>query len=147
MYRLKSDLPALTIVLNGGITNLESCHEHLQQVDGVMLGRAAYHDPWLLANVDAALFGADNPVTSKHDAIRKLLPYVAQELQQGTALNHITRHLLGLYQGVPGARQFRRHLSEHAHRKGAGIAVLEDALQKIVGDDEGAASARERACG
>ncbi len=147
VYRLKSDLPALTIVLNGGITNLESCHEHLQQVDGVMLGRAAYHDPWLLANVDAALFGADNPVASKHDAIRKLLPYVAQELQQGTALNHITRHLLGLYQGVPGARQFRRHLSEHAHRKGAGIAVLEDALQKIVGDDEGAASARERACG
>jgi tRNA-dihydrouridine synthase A len=147
VYQLKRDLPELTIVLNGGITNLQSCHEHLQHVDGVMLGRAAYHDPWLLANVDAALFGADNPVASKHDAIRNMLPYVAQELQQGTALNHITRHLLGLYQGVPGARQFRRHLSENAHRKGAGIAVLEDALQKVAHDDDGAALRRERACG
>jgi tRNA-dihydrouridine synthase A len=76
-----------------------------------------------------------------------MLPYIAEELQQGTALNHITRHLLGLFQGVPGARQFRRHLSEHAHRKGAGIAVLEDALQKVAVDDNGGAQGRERACG
>jgi tRNA-dihydrouridine synthase A len=147
VYQLKRDLPQLTIVLNGGITNLESCHEHLQHVDGVMLGRAAYHDPWLLANVDATLFGTDNPVASKHEAVRNMLPYIAEELQQGTALNHITRHLLGLFQGVPGARQFRRHLSEHAHRKGAGIAVLEDALQKVAVDDNGGAQGRERACG
>lgn len=124
VYRLKRDLPTLSIVLNGGINNLDECREHLQQVDGVMLGRAAYQNPWLLADVDQALFGEANPVTSRDQVIDQLLPYLEEQLTRGVPLKHITRHLLGLYQGQPGARQFRRHISEHAHRPGAGIEVL-----------------------
>ncbi|MEQ8802124.1 MAG: tRNA dihydrouridine(20/20a) synthase DusA, partial [Haliea sp.] len=131
VHRLKADLPQLTIVVNGGITTLEECRQQLAQVDGVMLGRAAYHDPWLLADVDRVLFGADNPLQSRHAVIEQMLPYVARELAAGTRLNHITRHLLGLYQGLPGARQFRRHISENAHRKGAGIEVLERAYSLV----------------
>lgn len=147
VYQLKRDLPQLIIVINGGITSLEASAEHLQHVDGVMLGRAAYHDPWLLANADSALFGAANPLADKHDAIVQMLPYVEQELQRGTALNHITRHLLGLYQGVPGARQFRRHLSENAHRRGAGVTVLEDALNKVRQYETDPTCTAETACG
>lgn len=124
VYRLKRDLPTLSIVLNGGINNLDECREHLQQVDGVMLGRAAYQNPWLLADVDQTLFGDANPVTSRDQVIDQLLPYLEEQLTRGVPLKHITRHLLGLYQGQPGARQFRRHISEHAHRPGAGIEVL-----------------------
>jgi len=131
VYRLKADLPQLTIVLNGGITTLDECRQHLAQVDGIMLGRVAYHDPWLLADVDRALFGTDNPLASRHAVIDEMLPYVARELAAGAQLNHITRHLLGLYQGLPGARQFRRHISENAHRKGAGIEVLEQAYRLV----------------
>lgn len=131
VYRLKADLPQLSIVLNGGITTLEECRQHLAEVDGVMLGRVAYHDPWLLADVDRALFGAKNPLQSRHEVIEQMLPYVAGELATGAQLNHITRHLLGLYQGLPGARQFRRHISENAHRKGAGIEVLEQAYRLV----------------
>tara|TARA_R110002110_G_scaffold114374_2_gene283721 strand:+ start:28858 stop:29871 length:1014 start_codon:yes stop_codon:yes gene_type:complete len=136
VHRLKADLPQLTIVVNGGITTLEECRQQLTQVDGVMLGRAAYHDPWLLADVDRVLFGADNPLQSRHAVIEQMLPYVARELAAGTRLNHITRHLLGLYQGLPGARQFRRHISENAHRKGAGIEVLEQAYSLVRDADE-----------
>ena len=131
VYQIKRDLPALTVVTNGGITDLKACHEHLQSVDGVMLGRAAYHDPWVLADVDHAVFGGTNPLANRHELIAQMLPYIEQELLAGTPLNHMTRHLLGLYQGVPGARQFRRHLSENAHLKGAGITVLEDAWRLV----------------
>lgn len=124
VYRLKRDLPALTIVLNGGIGSLDECREHLQHVDGVMLGRAAYQNPWLLADVDQTLFGEVGPVTSRDQVIDLLLPYLEQQLTRGIPLKHITRHLLGLYQGQAGARQFRRHISEHAHRPGAGTEVL-----------------------
>lgn len=124
VYRLKRELPGLSIVLNGGIDSLEACRQHLQQLDGVMLGRAAYQNPWLLATVDSTLFGDTDPVSSRDQVIDRLLPYLEAELARGVPLKHMTRHLLGLYQGQPGARQFRRHISEYAHRPGAGIDVL-----------------------
>jgi tRNA-dihydrouridine synthase A len=131
VYQLKKDLPQLTIVLNGGIQTLQECERHLQHVDGIMLGREAYQNPWILADVDERLYGTDNPASSREDVIDALLPYTAQKLDNGTQLNHITRHILGLYQGVPGARKFRRHLSENAYKKGAGLDVLTDAYALV----------------
>jgi len=127
VYRLKQDMPHLTVVLNGGIHTLADCQAHLAQVDGVMLGREAYQNPWMLAQVDEVLFGMDKPVQSRDDVIAALLPYARRQIERGSQLNHITRHVLGLYQGVPGARKFRRHLSENAYRKGAGAEVLAQA--------------------
>jgi tRNA-dihydrouridine synthase A len=131
VYRLKSDFPQLQVVLNGGIEDIEHARAHLEHVDGVMLGRAAYQNPWLLSRVDPELFGTAAPVEGSGDLIRRLLPYIEQQLAQGTPLNHMTRHILGLFNGQPGARRFRRHLSEHAHRAGAGIEVLEGALAQL----------------
>jgi tRNA-dihydrouridine synthase A len=128
VYRLRGDFPELSIVINGGIQTLEQCDEHLHHVDGVMIGREAYQNPWMLARVDSHLFGMDNPARSRDDVIDRLLPYAERQLNRGVHLNHITRHILGLYQGVPGARKFRRHLSENAYGKDAGIEVLKDAL-------------------
>jgi len=127
VYRLKADLPRLGIVINGGIQTLDECRVHLQHVDGVMMGREAYQNPWLLAEVDAQLFAMDNPAQSREDIVAALLPYVEQQLTRGAHLNHITRHILGLYQGVPGARRFRRHLSENAYKKTSGAEVLIEA--------------------
>ncbi|HET6554807.1 MAG TPA: tRNA dihydrouridine(20/20a) synthase DusA [Dyella sp.] len=128
VYRLKRDFPALIIVINGGITRVEEVQAHLAHVDGVMLGRAAYHDPYVLAYVEAALYG--EPLPSRDDVLMRLRPYVEAELARGTALKHISRHLLGLYQGEPGARSFRRHLSEGAHLPGAGWSLIEQAMQQ-----------------
>ena len=141
VYQLKKDFPDLTIVINGGIQTLEECQTHLAKVDGVMIGREAYQNPWMLAQVDSAIYGMDNTVNSRDDIIRGLLPYVERQLASGAHLNHITRHILGLYQGVPGARKFRRHLSENAYRKGAGIDVLIDAFELVKGAQVGPASA------
>ena len=131
VYQLKKDFPHLTIVINGGIQTLAECQHHLQHVDGVMLGREAYQNPWLLAQVDEMLFGMDKPAQSRDDIIAALLPYTEQQLARGSSLNHITRHILGLYQGVPGARKFRRHLSENAYKKEAGIEVLAQAYALV----------------
>ncbi|MEZ5571570.1 MAG: tRNA dihydrouridine(20/20a) synthase DusA [Halioglobus sp.] len=133
VYQLKKDFPHLCIVLNGGIQSLRECQTHLQYVDGVMLGREAYQNPWMLAQVDETLFGMDKPAQSRDDVIAALLPYTQRQLARGTQLNHITRHILGLYQGVPGARKFRRHLSENAYRKGAGVDVLAQAYAMVSG--------------
>lgn len=130
-YRLKKDFPALTLVLNGGLESLDECTEPLQKLDGVMLGRAAYHNPWLLAEVDSALFGDGDPCHSREQLIDALMPYVERELAAGTRLNAITRHILGLYQQVPGARRYRRLLSEQAHREGAGAAILRAAVSEV----------------
>ena len=127
VYQLKKDFPHLTIVVNGGIQTIEECQDHLEHVDGVMLGREAYQNPWMLAQVDEALFGMDSPLKSRDDVIAELLPFAEQHLAQGGQLNHITRHILGLYQGIPGARKFRRHLSENAYKKEAGISILAEA--------------------
>lgn len=131
VYRMKRDLPQLSVVLNGGIRTLDECRQHLEHVDGVMLGREAYQNPWCLAEVDSALFGMDKPAPTRDDVMRALLPYVEQQLARGARLNHITRHILGLYQGVPGARRFRRHLSENAYKPDAGIDVLREAIDKV----------------
>lgn len=129
--RLKRERPELTVVLNGGLTTVEGVLDALRTFDGVMLGRAAYHDPWLLARLAEPVFGRTAPFGSPQDAIDAILPYLSGELDRGTPLNAMTRHLLGFFQGRPGARAWRRHLSEHAHRDGAGIEVVERALAMV----------------
>jgi tRNA-dihydrouridine synthase A len=111
VHRLKCDFPELTIVINGGIESLDQVIEHLAQVDGVMMGRAAYHDPWLLAEADARVFGDPPASTTRRDVFEAMLPYIERELAAGTRLHTITRHMLGLFHGVPGARAWRRMLS------------------------------------
>jgi tRNA-dihydrouridine synthase A len=123
VFRLKEAHPQLEIVLNGGINSLEEADRLLAHVDGAMLGRAAYHTPYILADVDR-LFGDRGPPVQRGEVLERLLPYVERHLAQGGRLNNITRHILGLYHRQPGARAFRRHLSEHGVRDGAGIAVL-----------------------
>lgn len=127
---LKRARPELTIVLNGGITTLDQCGGHLGTFDGVMLGRAAYQTPGLLGEVDMRLFGAAAPVTAS-EAIRNYEPYIAARLAKGVSLHAMTRHMLGLFAGQPGARQWRRILSEQAPRKGAGLDVLHKALAAV----------------
>ena len=131
VYQLKQDFPDLTIILNGGLCNLDQIEDELRRVGGVMIGRAAYENPYLLADVDQRFFGSSTPPPSRRQVIEAFLPYVEMQLRQGTPLHCMTRHVLGLFQGVPGARAWRRHLSEHAHRRGAGVEVLEAALQRI----------------
>ncbi len=126
VYRLKREFPQLSIIINGGITTVEQVQAHLAQVDGVMLGRAAYHDPYLLALVESALYG--EPLPERDDVLRHMQSYIEAELARGTSLKHISRHLLGLYQGEPGARGFRRMLSEGAHLPGAGWGLIEQAM-------------------
>jgi tRNA-dihydrouridine synthase A len=141
VYRLKNEFPGLTIVLNGGITQLDEAAAHLLRVDGVMLGRAAYHNPYVLAGVDARFYAGPHPVAGRNHVVERMLPYIERELSAGCALSQITRHMLGLYQGVPGARRWRRHLGEHAHRAGAGPEVILDALAAVaaIGEKEGSA--------
>ena len=127
---LKVARPDLTILLNGGITTLDQCKEHLQTFNGVMLGRAAYQTPGLLGEVDAALFG-EGAAVSGADAVRAYEPYIAARLAEGVSLHAMTRHMLGLFAGQPGARQWRRILSENAVRKGAGLEVLRAALAAV----------------
>jgi tRNA-dihydrouridine synthase A len=131
VYQLKRDFPQLHIDINGGIKTLEQATLQLEQVDGVMMGRAAYHDPYLLAQADSQIFADDHPIPSRHEVIRQMLPYIEQRMTEGRPLKSITRHLLGLFQGQVGARAWRRHLSENAHLKGADITVLETALSLV----------------
>jgi tRNA-dihydrouridine synthase A len=141
VYRLKQDYPELTIVINGGINSIDECEQHLKQVDGVMIGREAYQNPWMLSEVDSRLFASSSPSADRDDVIESLLPYIKAQMAAGARLNHITRHILGLYQGVPGARKFRRHISENAYAKEANINVLAEAFQ-LVKDSHGQLVAR-----
>lgn len=131
VYQLKKDFPHLTMAINGGIKTLEEAKAHLQHMDGVMVGREAYQNPGMLLNVDRELFGSDAPVRTAPEVIRSMYPYIEAELAKGTYLGHMTRHILGIFQSVPGARQWRRHLSENAHKPGSGIEVVEQALQLV----------------
>lgn len=131
VFKLKQQFPALNIIINGGITTLEQCETLLQEVDGVMIGREAYQNPWLLGKLDQQLFGVHNPAESPLEIARNLLPYIEEETRKGTRLHHITRHVLGLFSGMPGARQYRRYLSEHGTGKDADVAVFEKALSLI----------------
>jgi len=126
VYRIKRENPALTIILNGGVQSLDEAAAHLAQVDGVMLGRAAYQNPVLLTEIDARFFG--DPPRSLAAALGEWELYVERQLKDGVRLSSMTRHMLGLFHGQPGSRAFRRHLSEHGSRDGAGIEVLREAL-------------------
>lgn len=124
---IKRDFPELHIVLNGGILDLDQAEQHLVHFDGVMIGRAAYHNPYaLLAEADRRLFGDGHPIPSRLEIFEAMLPYIRSELAQGTRLHAITRHMLGLYHGMPGGRAWRRQLGERTVKVGAGIEVLAD---------------------
>lgn len=140
IYRLKQAFPALEIHLNGGVTTVEEVVEHLQHVDGVMIGREAYHNPWMLARLEARLSGVSE-LSTRHAVVARLLPYVEEQLASGVRLHTITRHILGLFQSCPGARSWRRTLSEQAHRSDAGIEVIEEALACVPSENECADSA------
>jgi tRNA-dihydrouridine synthase A len=132
VFRLKAAHPKLPIVLNGGVNTVEAATRHLTRVDGVMMGRAAYQEPWRLLAVDPLLFGDAAPFTSPKEAARALMPYIERELARGVRLHAITRHLHGLFQAVPGARAFRRHLATQAVKPGAGAAVLAEAIALVI---------------
>ncbi|MGX2031470.1 MULTISPECIES: tRNA dihydrouridine(20/20a) synthase DusA [Methylocaldum] len=127
--RIKDDYAALEIILNGGIVDLDQAGLHLERFDGVMIGRAAYHQPYLLAEADRRFFGDDRPVRSRRQVVEALLPYVETELGRGVRLQAIARHILGLYHGMPGGRAWRRHLSQHATKANAGADVLLEATR------------------
>lgn len=131
--RLKAERPQLTVILNGGLTTVAAVEQALAAFDGAMLGRAAYHDPWLLAELEPLVFGVPSPARSRHDAVRRCFAYMERELARGTPLHAMTRHMLGIFQGQPGARAWRRHISENAHRSGAGLEVVEHALSLVPG--------------
>ena len=129
-YQIKKDFSDLVIAVNGGITTLEQTKGHLH-LDGVMIGREAYHSPFILAEVDQQIFGLDTPIKKRSQVVEEMYPYIERELSNGASLGHISRHMLGLFQSMPGARQWRRYISENAHKKGAGIEVVQTALAKI----------------
>jgi tRNA-dihydrouridine synthase A len=131
VYRLKVERPDLTVVINGGIASLDEAEAHLRHVDGVMLGRAAYHEPGLLGAVDRRLFDATSPLIGAAEAVRRYRPHVARELTGGTRLNVLVRPLLGLFHGAPGARTWRRILTVESLRRGAGLEVLDAALGAV----------------
>ncbi|MBP2845879.1 tRNA dihydrouridine(20/20a) synthase DusA [Dickeya oryzae] len=131
VYQLKRDFPSLTLAINGGIKTLAEAKQHLEHVDGVMVGREAYQNPGMLAQVDRDLFDATSVVPNQAAVVQAMYPYIERELSGGAALGHITRHMLGLFQGIPGARQWRRYLSENAHKPGADASVVKHALSLV----------------
>ncbi|CCE05848.1 tRNA-dihydrouridine synthase A [Bradyrhizobium sp. STM 3843] len=131
VYRLKAALPHVPIILNGGIPSIEAAKQHLAHIDGVMLGRAAYQDPWRLLAVDPELFGEAPQHATMKEALAALEPYIAREHARGIRLHSITRHLVGAYHAVPGARAFRRHLAERGVKPEAGIEVLREAVAMV----------------
>lgn len=131
--QLKADFPDLEIVLNGGIKTLGECQAHLQTFDGVMLGREAYHNPYLLAEVDQQLFGSEAAVISRSEALAQLRPYIVAHMESGGAMHHVTRHILGLAQGFKGARRFRQLLSADIHKAAQPLAVFDQAVELLQG--------------
>jgi len=133
VYRLKRALPHMAIIINGGIASVAEAKQHLDHVDGVMLGRAAYQEPWRLLTVDPELFGEVAPHATMKEAFEAMMPYIEHELARGTRLHAVTRHFVGAFHGVPGARAFRRHLAECGVKPGAGVAVLREAIALVEG--------------
>ncbi|HEX6111223.1 MAG TPA: tRNA dihydrouridine(20/20a) synthase DusA [Geminicoccaceae bacterium] len=131
VHRAKADFPELEVIANGGIRTIEQARAQLAQVDGVMIGREAYQNPYVLAEWERALLGAAEPAPGRFEIVERLLSYLERELASGTPLHAITRHILGLFNGLPGARAWRRHLSEAAHRPGAGVEVVLEALDQV----------------
>ncbi len=133
--RLKATYPDLEIILNGGIASLDQARNELGALDGVMMGRAAYQEPWQLLNVDPVIFGEPAPFDSLKDAAAALMPYIERQLTAGARLHAVTRHILGLFRGVPGARAFRRHLATEAVKPGVDSTILADALGFVLDRD------------
>ena len=134
VYELKQAFPQLEIIINGGITTLEQCQHHLQWVDGVMVGREAYHNPWLLAQVDSQLYATPDSFNQRKAVIDAFIPYVEQQLSQGVTLAPMSKPILGLFQGIAGARYWRRYISENAFKSNADSKILLQAMQKILDD-------------
>ncbi len=132
VFQLKQEFPQLEIILNGGVKSLEQSEALLKQVDGVMLGREIYQHPYLLADVDQKLFGVEKKMLNREEVVLALIPYIQQQLKQGTRLNSITRHILGLFHQQPNSKAWRRYLSENATQKGADEKVLLAALNKVL---------------
>jgi tRNA-dihydrouridine synthase A len=135
VYRLKAAHPGFPVIINGGITSLEQARDHLAHVDGVMMGRAAYQEPWRLLAADRVLFGGEPPFSSAKDAALSFVPYIERQLANGMKLHAMTRHMLGLFRAVPGARAFRRHLSTQGVKANADARVLIDALAMVLDTD------------
>jgi tRNA-dihydrouridine synthase A len=131
VYRLKAAMPGVPVIINGGIASLAEAKQHLGFVDGVMLGRAAYQEPWRLLSADPELFGETAPHTTMKQVFEAMMPYIESQLAQGTRLHSITRHFVGAFHAVAGARAFRRHLAENGVRPGAGVNVLRDAIALV----------------
>jgi tRNA-dihydrouridine synthase A len=129
VYRLKKDFPQIEFILNGGVKTVEESKEHLKYVDGVMLGREAYHNPYAMIEMDNQLYQAKKEIPSRQQVIDIFIKYTKEQLATGVPLNHMTRHILGLFHGQPGAKAWRRHLSENATKQGAGIEVLQQAKE------------------
>lgn len=134
VYELKQAFPQLEIIINGGITTLEQCQHHLQWVDGVMVGREAYHNPWLLAQVDSQLYATPDSFNQRRAVIDAFIPYIEQQLSQGGTLAPMSKPILGLFQGIAGARYWRRYISENAFKPNADAKILLQAMQKILDD-------------
>ena len=131
VFAVKQAFPELSIIINGGIKTLEDAESLLKKTDGVMLGREAYQNPFILNEVDAVFFGTATNVQTRTETLKKFIPYIEQELERGTPLHHMTRHILGLYKGQKGGKNFRRHLSENSYKKTADIGVLLDAISYV----------------
>jgi tRNA-dihydrouridine synthase A len=131
VYQLKQEFPDLEIIINGGLQDLDRAEQQLEHVDGVMLGRAVYHDPWLLSEVDRRFYGDDHEVVSAREIVEQMYPYIEELIRNGGQLKYVTRHMLGMFHGRPGAKLWRRTLSEKAYREGAGIEVVEEALSYL----------------
>lgn len=133
VHRLKVEKPELSIVINGGIKNMEVTMQQLEHVDGVMIGREAYYNPYILAGVDSDVYGDSNAIVkSREEIIEQMVDYIDSELAKGVALHSITRHILGLFQGCRGGKAWRRHLSEQGHRSGADSSVVKEALKHVI---------------
>ncbi|MDJ0846184.1 tRNA dihydrouridine(20/20a) synthase DusA [Crocosphaera sp.] len=131
VYRLKQEFPHLFIEMNGGITDLEQVQHHLQWVDGVMIGRAAYDNPYLFATVDREIYGQGVTQPTRHEIIERMLPYIDDWVSRGHKLHKISRHLLAMFSGIPGTKAWKRYISENAHLPGADSQVIVEALQKV----------------
>jgi len=132
VYDLKTKFPELEVIINGGIKTLDEIQTHLHHVDGVMVGREAYQNPWLLSHIDKEIYKDSEAVSqTRHDIVRLMLPYIEDQLNKGQRLNYITRHILGIFHGQAGGKRFRRFISENAHKPGANVSVVEAALELV----------------
>ncbi len=135
VYQMKCEFPQLEIIINGGIKTLEQSEQHLKQVDGVMIGREAYHNPYMMSQVDQHLYGEAHNERTAFEILNQYMEYMQKQMDEGVYLKHMSRHLLGLFVGQPGAKAWRRHISENAHKEGAGIEVIQQAVSYIIKEE------------